>query len=44
MKSFFKTMLACVAGIIIAGILFVFVLVSLIGAVASMGSEDKGIK
>lgn len=44
MKSFFKTMLACVAGIIIAGILFVFGLVSLIGAVASMGSEDKGIK
>ena len=44
MKSFFKTMLACVAGIIIAGILFVFVLVSLIGAVTSMGGEDKGIK
>ncbi len=44
MKSFFKTMLACVAGIIIAGILFVFVLVSLIGSVVSMGSEDKGIK
>ncbi len=44
MKSFFKTMLACMAGIIIASVLFVFVLVSLIGSVASMGSEDKGVK
>ncbi|MBQ8695458.1 MAG: signal peptide peptidase SppA [Bacteroidaceae bacterium] len=44
MKSFFKTMLACLAGIIIAGALSVFVLVSLIGAVTSMGNEDEGIK
>ena len=43
MNSFFKTMLACVVAIIVAGALFVFVLVSLIGSVASMGSEDKGI-
>ena len=44
MNSFFKTMLACLAGIIIAGILSMFGLVSFIGAVASMGSEDEGIK
>ncbi len=44
MKSFFKTMLACLAGIIIAGALSVFVLVSLIGAVTSMGNENEGIK
>ncbi|MBP3408342.1 MAG: signal peptide peptidase SppA [Bacteroidaceae bacterium] len=44
MKSFFKTMLACLAGIIIAGALSVFALVSLIGAVTSMGNEDEGIK
>ena len=44
MNSFFKTMLACLAGIIIAGALSVFVLVSLIGAVTSMGSDDEGIK
>lgn len=44
MNSFFKTMLACLAGIIIAGALSVFVLVSLIGAVTSMGNEDEGIK
>ena len=44
MKSFFKTMLACLAGIIIAGALSVLVLVSLIGAVTSMGSDDEGIK
>ena len=37
-------MLACLAGIIIAGALSVFVLVSLIGAVTSMGSDDEGIK
>lgn len=44
MNSFFKTMLACLAGIIIAGALSVLVLVSLIGAVTSMGSDDEGIK
>ena len=44
MNSFLKTMLACLAGIIIAGALSVFVLVSLIGAVTSMGNEDEGIK
>ncbi len=44
MNSFLKTMLACLAGIIIAGALSVFVLVSLIGAVTSMGSDDEGIK
>ena len=44
MNSFFKTMLACLAGIIIAGALSVFALVSLIGAVTSMGSDDEGIK
>ena len=37
-------MLACLAGIIIAGALSVLVLVSLIGAVTSMGNEDEGIK
>ena len=44
MNSFFKTMLACLAGIIIAGALSVFALVSLIGAATSMGSDDEGIK
>ena len=44
MNSFLKTMLACLAGIIIAGALSVFVLVSLISAVTSMGSDDEGIK
>ena len=44
MNSFIKTMLACLAGIIIAGALSVFALVSLIGAATSMGSDDEGIK
>lgn len=44
MKPFVKTMLACLAGIFIAGFLFIFVLFSLIGSVASMGNENEGIK
>lgn len=44
MKSFFKTMLACLAALLVAGFLFIFGLVSLIGSVASAGSGDKGIK
>ena len=44
MKPFVKTMLACLAGIFIAGFLFIFVLFSLIGSVASMGNGNEGIK
>ena len=44
MNSFVKTMLACLVAVLIAGSLFVSVLFSLIGSVASMGSEDEGIK
>ena len=44
MKSFFKTMLACLAAVLVAGFLFIFGLVSLIGSVASAGSGNEGIK
>lgn len=44
MNSFVKTMLACLVAVLIAGSLFVSVLFSLIGSLASMGSEDEGIK
>ncbi|MBR4065937.1 MAG: signal peptide peptidase SppA [Bacteroidaceae bacterium] len=44
MKSFFKTMLACVAGILAAGLLFLFGFGFFIGSVASMGSANEGIK
>ena len=44
MKSFFKTMLACLAALLVAGFLFIFGLVSLIGSVASAGSGNEGIK
>ena len=44
MKSFFKTMLACLAALLVAGFLFIFGLVSLIGSVASTGSGNEGIK
>lgn len=44
MKSFLKTVLACLVGIIIAGFLFIFGLISMIGAAVSMVGEDAGIK
>ena len=44
MKSFFKTMLACVAGILAAGLLFLFGVGFFIGSVASMSSANEGIK
>lgn len=44
MNSFVKTMLACLVAVLIAGSLFVSVLFSLIGSLASMGGEDEGIK
>lgn len=44
MKSFIKTVLACLVGIIIAGFLFIFGLISMIGVAVSMGGEDTGIK
>ena len=44
MKSFFKTMLACLAAVLVAGFLFIFGLVSLIGSVVSAGSGNEGIK
>ena len=44
MNSFVKTMLACLVAVLIAGSLFVSVLFSLIGSLASMGSADEGLK
>lgn len=44
MKSFLKTVLACLVGIIIAGFLFILGLISMIGAAVSMVGEDAGIK
>ena len=43
MNSFIKTVLACLVGILIAGFLFTFGFISLIGAVAAIGSESNSI-
>lgn len=44
MKSFFKTVMACLVGIVIAGFLFIFVLTSVVGIAVSTGSGSSDIK